>query len=133
MIHSDPDAMSVAQYCVERGLTIPEDLAIVKGDPSDAWMQFEGDLEGVHWIGAQMTEGEVHVRGNVVHTGQLFFLDSLTDRVYRNAPYDKRPSRTTRNANDSIFVNGGRKSILTVRGRSAGGYLGKIRMGVHRS
>src|SRR2546427_11403626 len=48
---------------------------------------------------------KVHLGGNVVHTGQLFFSDSLTDRVYRNAPYNKRPSRTTRNANDSIFVN----------------------------
>ena len=76
---------------------------------------------------------KVHVRGNVVHTGQLFFSDTLTDRVYRNAPYSKRPSRTTRNANDSIFVNGGRKSILNLRRRSAGGYLGKITMGVHRS
>jgi formylmethanofuran dehydrogenase subunit C len=36
----------------------------VTGDPSDACIQFEGNLEGVHWIGAQMTEGEVHVQGN---------------------------------------------------------------------
>ena len=76
---------------------------------------------------------KVHVRGKVVHTGQLFFSDALTDRVYRNVPYNKRPNRTTRNANDSIFVNGGSKSMLSVRRRSAGGYMGKIRMGVHRS
>jgi protocatechuate 3,4-dioxygenase beta subunit len=76
---------------------------------------------------------KVHVRGRVVHTGQLFFSDALTDRVYRNAPYDKRPNRTTRNANDSIFVNGGRRSMLAVSRRAAGGYLGKITMGVHRS
>ncbi|NOT26177.1 MAG: formylmethanofuran dehydrogenase subunit C [Acidobacteria bacterium] len=36
----------------------------VTGDPSDARIQFEGELQGVHWIGAQMTEGEVQVRGN---------------------------------------------------------------------
>jgi protocatechuate 3,4-dioxygenase beta subunit len=76
---------------------------------------------------------KVHVRGNVVHTGQLFFSDTLTDRVYRSAPYNRRPSRTTRNAKDSIFVNGGRKSILNMRRQSTGGYLGKITMGVHRS
>lgn len=75
----------------------------------------------------------VHVRGNVVHTGQLFFSDTLTDRVYRNAPYNKRPSRTTRNAKDSIFVNGGRRSMLRLRRRTAGGYLGKITMAAHRS
>jgi protocatechuate 3,4-dioxygenase beta subunit len=76
---------------------------------------------------------KVHVRGRVVHTGQLFFSDALTDHVYRNAPYSRRPNRTTRNVNDSIFVNGGRKSILTVRPRDTGGYLGKITMGVHRT
>lgn len=76
---------------------------------------------------------KVHVSGSVVHTGQLFFPDALTDRVYRKAPYNKRPNRTTRNANDSIFVNGGRKSMLALSRRRAGGYLGKITMGVHRS
>jgi protocatechuate 3,4-dioxygenase beta subunit len=76
---------------------------------------------------------KVHLRGRVVHTGQLFFSDALTDHVYRDGPYSRRPNRTTRNANDSIFVNGGRKSILTVRPRDTGGYLGKITMGVHRT
>jgi protocatechuate 3,4-dioxygenase beta subunit len=76
---------------------------------------------------------KVHVRGRVVHTGQLFFSDALTDHVYRNLPYSKRPPRTTRNVNDSIFVNGGRRSMLAVTRRAAGGYLGKITMGVHRS
>jgi hypothetical protein len=69
----------------------------------------------------------------VVHTGQLFFSDALTDRVYRKAPYTKRPKRTTRNANDSIFINGGRKSMFSVRRRSSGSYVGAITMGVHRS
>ena len=36
----------------------------VSGDPSDARLEFEGDLSGVHWIGAQMSEGEIHVRGD---------------------------------------------------------------------
>jgi protocatechuate 3,4-dioxygenase beta subunit len=76
---------------------------------------------------------KVHVRGRVVHTGQLFFSDTLTDRIYRNAPYNRRPNRTTRNANDSIFVNGGRRSMLAVARRAAGGYIGRITMGVHRS
>ena len=36
----------------------------VSGDPSDGRLEFEGNLAGVHWIGAQMSEGEIHVRGN---------------------------------------------------------------------
>jgi protocatechuate 3,4-dioxygenase beta subunit len=76
---------------------------------------------------------KVHVRGNVVHTGQLYFRDALTDAVYRRAPYNKRPNRSTRNANDSVFVNGGKRSMLRLRRRRQRGYVGSITMGVHRS
>jgi formylmethanofuran dehydrogenase subunit C len=34
------------------------------GDPSDGIVHWEGDLSGVHWIGAKMTEGEIRVIGN---------------------------------------------------------------------
>src|SRR5919201_1436743 len=36
---------------------------------------------------------KVHIAGNVVHTGQLFFPDSVTDAVYRRSPYSRRPNR----------------------------------------
>src|SRR5512138_1962630 len=36
----------------------------VSGDPGDGRIEFHGDLAGVHWIGAHITEGEIHVRGN---------------------------------------------------------------------
>ena len=75
---------------------------------------------------------KVHLGGNVVHTGQLFFPDTLTDTVYKAAPYNARGSRDTRNANDSIYVNGGSRSMLAM-GRSGSGYVGAITMGVHRS
>ncbi len=73
---------------------------------------------------------KVHVAGNVVHTGQLFFDDAVTDAVYRRSPYRRRPNRTTRNASDSIYVNGGSKSLVRVRKQGAG-YLGTVTMGVH--
>ena len=76
---------------------------------------------------------KVHIGGNVVHTGQLYFPDALTDRVYRRAPYSRRPRRTTRNANDFVYANGGRNSMLSVRSDGAGGYVGSIAMGVVRS
>jgi protocatechuate 3,4-dioxygenase beta subunit len=74
---------------------------------------------------------KVHVGGKVVHTGQLFFPDSLTDVVYKAAPYNARPNRDVRNTQDSIFVNGGKKGIVTVK-QASPGYLGSIAMGVHR-
>ena len=74
---------------------------------------------------------KVHLGGNVVHTGQLFFDDTLTDAVYKAAPYNTRGPRDTRNAGDSIFANGGSRSLLAVR-RSGAGYVGSITMGVQR-
>jgi hypothetical protein len=74
----------------------------------------------------------VHLGGSVVHTGQLFFPDTLTDTVYKQAPYNSRPARDKRNSGDSIFVNGGKKSVMSVQ-KSGAGYVGALTMGVHRS
>jgi protocatechuate 3,4-dioxygenase beta subunit len=74
----------------------------------------------------------VHVGGNIVHTGQLYFPDSLTDAVFKKSPYNARGPRTTRNANDAVFRNGGSKSLVAVHTDAAGGYVASIVMGVHR-
>jgi protocatechuate 3,4-dioxygenase beta subunit len=74
----------------------------------------------------------VHIGGNVVHTGQLYFPDSVTDTVYRRIPYNQRPNRTTRNVADSIYRNGGRRSTLKLA-RNGTAYVGSITMGVQRS
>jgi protocatechuate 3,4-dioxygenase beta subunit len=75
---------------------------------------------------------KVYLGGNTVHTGQLFFPDSLTDAVYRRSPYKRRPSRDVRNTTDSIFRNGGKRSMLKLA-RNGSGYVGRISMGVSRS
>lgn len=36
----------------------------VSGDAADGRMEWEGDLSGVHWIGAEMSSGWMHVAGN---------------------------------------------------------------------
>jgi protocatechuate 3,4-dioxygenase beta subunit len=76
---------------------------------------------------------KVHLGGNVLHTGQLYFPDTVTDAVYRKAPYTSRPSRDVRNAADSIYRNGGKRSQVKVTKNSAGAYVASIVMGVHRS
>lgn len=74
---------------------------------------------------------KVHVGGSVVHTGQLFFTDALTQQVYKAAPYAARGNPSTPNAQDSIFVNGGKRGLLAVK-QSGAGYVGTIAMGVHK-
>jgi len=72
---------------------------------------------------------KVHVRGNVVHTGQLYFADRVTDTVFKRRPYSN--ARTTRNSSDSVYRNGGKRSLLGLRKHGAG-YVGTIAMGVQR-
>jgi protocatechuate 3,4-dioxygenase beta subunit len=76
----------------------------------------------------------IHVKvwlgGNVVHTGQLYFAETVTDAVYRKSPYSRRPGRDVRNANDSVFRNGGSKSLLTLR-KNGAGHTAAITMGVN--
>jgi protocatechuate 3,4-dioxygenase beta subunit len=74
---------------------------------------------------------KVYIGGNVVHTGQLFFSDAVTDAAYRKAPYSRRPNREPRNPGDAIYVNGGKRSMLKLTKRKTG-YRGSIVMGITR-
>jgi protocatechuate 3,4-dioxygenase beta subunit len=75
---------------------------------------------------------KVRVGGNVVHTGQFFFNDTVTDAVYAQAPYNRRGARDVRDSSDAIYRNGGSKSLLALE-KNGAGYVGRITMGVHRS
>ena len=39
------------------------ELFRVEGDASDLRLNWHGDLTGVHWIGAKMTNGQMHIHG----------------------------------------------------------------------
>jgi protocatechuate 3,4-dioxygenase beta subunit len=73
---------------------------------------------------------KVHVGGEEVHTGQVFFPDKLSTAVYRTARYRSRGTADTTNAADSIYDRG---SLLTVSRRGAGkGYLATTTLAVNR-
>jgi protocatechuate 3,4-dioxygenase beta subunit len=72
--------------------------------------------------------------GHVVHTGQLYFQDSLTGKVYQAQPYKARAAaRDTFNNTDGIFQDGGRQSLLRMKRDRHGSYSGTIILGVRRS
>src|SRR3954463_1064366 len=74
---------------------------------------------------------KVHVGGNVVHTGQLFFPAAVTSAIYAKVPYSGHGTiPDTPNAADSIYRNGGSKGLLKLR-KSGSGYVGAIAMGLH--
>jgi protocatechuate 3,4-dioxygenase beta subunit len=76
---------------------------------------------------------KVHVDNNVVHTGQLFFDDALSDTVYRKGPYNARGTRDMRNEDDSIFSNAGGSSAIVPVTASGSSYTGSVTVGVKGS
>jgi protocatechuate 3,4-dioxygenase beta subunit len=76
---------------------------------------------------------KVHVGGSVVHTGQLFFDDGLTDQVYGSAPYSSRGKPDVRNSADDIYRDAGAASAVLAMTPSGNGYVGDITVGVRRT
>jgi protocatechuate 3,4-dioxygenase beta subunit len=75
---------------------------------------------------------KVHVGGNVVHTGQLFFKTATSEGVYETGAYASHGEPDTTNATDNIYASGGSRSLLRLTQRSGGGYRGAITLGVKR-
>jgi protocatechuate 3,4-dioxygenase beta subunit len=102
---------------------------------AEGYAEFESIYPG--WYRGRTVHIHVKVHLNdatvnhVVHTGQLYFSDSLTGTVYRAEPYKARAAaRDTFNKTDGIYQNGGRQSMLTMK-RHGRGYIGTITLGVH--
>jgi hypothetical protein len=75
---------------------------------------------------------KVHLGGNVVHTGQLYFPEASVTAATNVAPYSRRGEPDTRNAEDAIYRNGGSKSLARVTKDATGRMVASITMGVHR-
>ena len=41
------------------------ELFQISGDPSDECLDWQGELTGVHWVGAKMTRGQIRIHGSV--------------------------------------------------------------------
>ena len=66
---------------------------------------------------------KVHTGGSEVHTGQLYFDDAISSRVYASEPYRGDPDTT--NASDGIYSQGGRESTVALR-RAGDGWAGAL-------
>ena len=60
---------------------------------------------------------------------QIYFDDSMTDRVHAAAPYAARGARTTRNRDDAIYQRGGRELTVPVAA-SGEGYAATFDIGL---
>jgi protocatechuate 3,4-dioxygenase beta subunit len=61
---------------------------------------------------------------------QLYFPDELTDQVFARPPYAGRPARDTTNATDSIFLDGGERTVLHLVGDPIEGLTGLLCLAV---
>ncbi|ABA57632.1 Protocatechuate 3 4-dioxygenase beta subunit like protein [Nitrosococcus oceani ATCC 19707] len=62
-------------------------------------------------------------------TSQLYFHDSITDRVHAQAPYATKGRRNSSNEDDRIFQRGGSELILPLA-RETAGYVGTFDIGL---
>ncbi|GAA6622941.1 intradiol ring-cleavage dioxygenase [Scytonema sp. NUACC26] len=62
-------------------------------------------------------------------TSQLYFDDSISDRVYALSPYSSKGQRTMKNAEDGIFQNGGDQMLLKLA-KNGQGYAATFNVGL---
>jgi protocatechuate 3,4-dioxygenase beta subunit len=65
---------------------------------------------------------KVHLDASTVLTTQLFFDDTVTDRVFTQAPYDARGERRQRNDTDGLFD----QALVMDLSQDGDGYVGTI-------
>ena len=78
---------------------------------------------------------KVHTGGHVSHTGQIFFPEALSTKVYRTAEYLKDTNERTLRKNDHVYTGQhGSQAIMRVTGGSVGqGVRGAITLAVDPS
>ena len=66
-----------------------------------------------------------------MHTGQVFFNEAIAAQVYRHGVYAGRGQPDTPHSRDMIYAQaGGSRAVARLSKRAAGGYVGRIVIGV---
>jgi protocatechuate 3,4-dioxygenase beta subunit len=73
---------------------------------------------------------KVHVGGNTVHTGQIFFDETTTAAVYKRSPYKVHGRADTPHSADNIYAQAGGSRAIAKTRRVGGGLRGAIVLGV---
>ena len=79
--------------------------------------------------------GSKYSGGHVSHTGQLFFSDTISNRVYKLRPYSKDRTAFQTRATDHVYTDQhGSSSVLKLKSRGSSlrrsGLIGTIALGV---
>jgi protocatechuate 3,4-dioxygenase beta subunit len=88
------------------------------------------------WYGGRTVHAHFKIRTGAAvspgleFTSQLFFDDTLTDKVHAGQPYAQKGSRTLRNSGDGIYSQGGDQLLLNVAGDSTAGFTTTFPIGL---
>jgi hypothetical protein len=77
----------------------------------------------VHLGGTYIDSTNYHSGATYVHTGQLFFNDSLSDLVVATAPYNTKTGTRLLNSGDGIYSGGGASTLMNVQYVNSGSGL----------
>ncbi len=70
---------------------------------------------------------KVHLGDTTIHTGQLFFNDTLSDLVAQQSPYSSHTVTRTLNSQDYIYAGGGSYTLMNVQYENSGlGFSGGL-------
>ena len=69
----------------------------------------------VHLGGTYINVSSYYSGATYVHTGQLFFNDSLTDLVNQQSPYSMKTGNRMQNRQDMIYNSGGAYTLMSVQ------------------
>jgi protocatechuate 3,4-dioxygenase beta subunit len=79
--------------------------------------------------------GDTYGGGHAAHTGQLYFPEALSDRVFTAGPYASHQGTRLRQADDPIFNDGDSSGLLSISPMAAGssgeeGYEGAVALAI---
>jgi protocatechuate 3,4-dioxygenase beta subunit len=102
---------------------------------ADGRVQFRTLYPGWYYGRAIHIHVKVYAGGSAVHTGQLYFQETLTQQVARQYPYNTHTFQRWTNDQDEIYVDeGGAQSVLATSfvqpGNVAAGLIAAITLGI---
>ena len=96
---------------------------------STGWATFDSIYPGWYSGRAPHIHLKVHVGGNTVHTGQLFFPQSVSSLVYSHGVYASRGANDMTNSTDNIYQQaGGSSAVADMTKHSDGSYTARLNL-----
>jgi protocatechuate 3,4-dioxygenase beta subunit len=121
----------VTSHTVPRDLVAPAETFLRDSQRTDERGMCAFDAIYPGWYSSRTVHVHLAVRlGERRAITQLYFPDEITDQVFARPPYAEHDPRDTVNDTDSIFVDGGERTVMHLIGDAASGFTGLVCLAV---